>query len=80
MGPGKIYYTREVVRDGPSPYDQQQQQQPRRHTDDEEEPVEIAIRREPEQLVPMPIIRGPPPAPATVWPRKVKSDLTRLYH
>jgi len=56
MGPGKIYYTREVVQDP---------EEEVRPTEDRSE-VEIKIHRSPNP-------------PASAWPRKVKSDLTRLY-
>merc|ERR1712189_157572 len=60
LGPGKIYYTREFVRD------------PRYEPETEEKPAE---NQAPQAVN----IQQPPKQPASVWPRKPKSDLTKLY-
>merc|ERR1712012_23032 len=62
LGPGKIYYTREFVRDPRYETEEGDQKSP----PSDQPPQTVNIHKQPSQ-------------PKDVWPRKPKSDLTRLY-
>merc|ERR1712126_65207 len=61
LGPGKIYYTREFVR---NPRYEPDQQKKDKDKDDDVHEVKIQLDQEPSK---------------DIWPRRKKSDITRLY-
>jgi len=69
LGPGKFYYTREITRPADYKYDM-----PRPKDGDEDR----ADRHQQPPPVEVPIQRAASPA-KDIWPRRVKSDLTKLY-
>merc|ERR1712002_1051854 len=71
LGPGKFYYTREITRPADYKYDM-----PRQKDGDEDKADQP---QQPPQTVEVPIHRAASPA-KDIWPRRVKSDLTKLYH